>query len=219
MVPQPKRIRVDTAFYAYRYAERTIQQAIVQKLARVISGLRATRLLAEGGFSQEQMAFQRILDELIEDVTFLAFAVINNDVTKLHQRYLKAFYEECNINSHKNRVMIPRKKIRAYLQSEGGVDEQQANIRDAGRMLSKMFSDFLHAASPQIMEMYFGQPPKYHIHGVCNTPRHREYKEMFWNYIFRSLHSFALASKAFGEDDLCKGLGGYASKFASRAGI
>ena len=171
MVPQPKRTEVDNDFRPYRYVEKTIHQAIVQKLARVISGLRATRLLMKEGFAQEQVSLQRILDELCEDIAFLTFAVIYNDITELHHRYLDAFYEEFDPEFHKNRVMIPRKKIRAYLQSEGGVDEQQANIRDAGRILSRISSDYLHSASSGIMDMYVGQPPKFHIRGILCTPR------------------------------------------------
>ena len=70
-VPPPKRVTILHSF-AFRYKEKTIQQAIVQKLARIISGLYAARILLEAGFLQEQGAMQRMLDELIEDTIFLA---------------------------------------------------------------------------------------------------------------------------------------------------
>ena len=216
-VPQPKKIRVDTGFYAYRYAEKTIQQAIVQKLARVISGLRATRLLIKAGFAQEQSSLQRMLDELVEDVMFLAYAVIYKDVTELHSRYLEAFYGEIDVG--KNRRMVPRQKIRAYLMGYVDPGEQQEDIREAGRMLSKIYSDYLHAASPQIMDMYFGQPPKFHTNGVRDTIRHAEYSDMFINHIFRSIHSFAWASRALGEDTVFSDVRNYARLFERQTGL
>jgi hypothetical protein len=45
------------------------------------------------GFVQEQAALQRILQELHEDITFLAYSKIFNDFTPLHQEFLDAFYE------------------------------------------------------------------------------------------------------------------------------
>jgi hypothetical protein len=40
--------------FVFRYAEQTIHQAIVQKLARMISGLYAIQVLMERGLFQEQ---------------------------------------------------------------------------------------------------------------------------------------------------------------------
>ena len=78
----------------FRYADKGIYQALIQKLARVVSGLHAARLLMEHGFFQEQAALQRMLDELNEDISFLALGVIFGNTTDLHQKYLAAFYEE-----------------------------------------------------------------------------------------------------------------------------
>src|SRR5262249_8070172 len=57
--------------YVFRYAERTIHQAIVQKLARTISGLHAIEALLAQGLFQEQGIVQRVLDEIVEDTIFL----------------------------------------------------------------------------------------------------------------------------------------------------
>ena len=76
-VPPPQKIPYKTSF-VFRYVEKTIQQAIVQKLARVVSTLSGARLLMSHGFLQEQAALQRILQELHEDITFLAYSTIFN---------------------------------------------------------------------------------------------------------------------------------------------
>jgi hypothetical protein len=92
-VPRPKAVpHVDG--FVYRYTEKNLHQAIVQKLARVVSGLHACRVLLEHGFVQELAALQRTIDEFEEDVAFLSYAIIFDDFTDLHRRYLSAFYEE-----------------------------------------------------------------------------------------------------------------------------
>ena len=119
MVPPPDKVRHGDTF-VFRYREQTILQALLQKLARVISGLHAAWLLVENGFLQEQGAVHRMLDEFHEDILFLAFAVINRDQREIHQRYLDAFYKEefdhTTLDSSHDREMVPRKKFVPMLQ-------------------------------------------------------------------------------------------------------
>lgn len=129
-VPPPQRVPILGSF-AFRYTEKTIHQAIVQKLARIISGLYAARTLLEKGFLQEQAALQRMLDEFQEDVTFLSFAVIFGDVSDLHRRYLDAFFEEefdkpeDPVASTQKRPMVSRDKIRAYIARVEGSEKRK----------------------------------------------------------------------------------------------
>jgi hypothetical protein len=92
-VPPPQRKPWKSGF-VFRYAEETIQQALVLKLARCISGLHAVDALLLRGLIQEQASICRVLDEIQEDVAFLAGAIITGEVTDLYKRYLAAFFEE-----------------------------------------------------------------------------------------------------------------------------
>jgi hypothetical protein len=190
--------------FVFRYAERSIHQAIVQKLARVISTLKSAYILMLQGFVQEQAALQRVLGELHEDIFFLAYAEIDNEITQLHQDFLNAFYEEefdadTALNSTQKRPMIPRKKIQAYLakKEESGLDP--STVVKLNRTITKTYSGFIHAASPQIMDMYGGNPPHFHVNGLLGTERHEEYRDDLWNYFYRSIIAFGIAAKAFGD--------------------
>ena len=92
-VPPPQCIPYKDSF-VFRYVEKSVHQALVQKLARLVSGLHAAHLLWNTGFVQEQASLQRILDEIDEDISFLSFSVINNDSTETHKTYLDAFFQE-----------------------------------------------------------------------------------------------------------------------------
>ena len=61
-VQQPQFIGIKK-LRAYRHMEKTIYQAIVQKLARMVSTLDAVRLLANYGFVQEQASLQRLTED------------------------------------------------------------------------------------------------------------------------------------------------------------
>ena len=207
MLPKPVQRRInigDKESIAYRFEERTIHQAIVQKLVRIISGLRAARILVEHGFVQEQASLHRMLDEFNEDVMFLSLAIIYDDISESHELYLAAFYEEefdaeTAMSSTQKRPMIPRKKIRSYLDGKIS-DDKLGGGPEAARTVSKMYSGYLHGASDQIMDIYFGDPPGFHTNGILGTSRHKEYRDDFWNYMYRGLLSFGLALKAFGRE-------------------
>ena len=114
LVPAPQKTPFGDSF-VYRYAEKTPQQAIVQKLARYVTTLRGACILLEHGFVQEQATLQRVLDELHEDITFLALGVVFGRLTPLHQSYLDAFYQEefdpsTGRPGPQDRPMVSRKK-------------------------------------------------------------------------------------------------------------
>lgn len=210
---------------AYRYQEQSIHQAIVQKLARITSTLHAARILLECGFLQEQGALQRMLDELNEDAMFLAFAVIQSDITELHRRYLDAFYaEEFDVpgkplESTQKRAYPPRDKIRGYLANIPGMESEQSRQVAAGRSISKAYSGYIHGASPQIMEMYWGSPPRFHVAGMRGTPLFDAHREDLQNYFYRGLASFAMAAKAFGDAALFAKVNDHIDAFVKQAGI
>ena len=86
-VPPPQLVEWKDGF-VYRYKEGTIHQALVLKLARSVTGLRSVDVLLMHGLLQEQASLHRILDEINEDILFLAAAVTNDKVTEKHLQYL-----------------------------------------------------------------------------------------------------------------------------------
>lgn len=221
-VPAPKLVPRGSAV-SFRYQEQTIHQAIVQKLARIISGLYAARLLMTQGLFQEQAAVQRILDELGEDVWFLSLGVIKDKLSPLHDEFLKAFYEEeydkpgDALGSSQKRPMIARQKIRAWLSNNGGGADPSTDI-EILRTIHKTYSGFVHAASPHIMDMYGGEPPRFHVSSMLGTPHVADHRDDLWNNFYRGIGSFSLAAKAFGADRLFESIRSYMREFAASAG-
>ena len=210
--------------YVYRYKEKSIYQAIVQKLVRVVTGLRAISFLNKAGLLQEQAALQRTLDEFEEDIAFLCFGIIFSDITDLHNKYLTAFYEEefddpeSAIASTQKRPMIPRKKIRAFNSKDRGAGYDQSSTIEVTRTISKAYSGYVHGASPQLMELYYGVPPRFHLSGGTDSPFYEDHLEDLLNYYYRGILSFAFAAKAFGEENLFKRIRDFSVKFAEASG-
>jgi hypothetical protein len=224
-VPRPQRVPLKDGYW-FRYREKSPQQAIVQKLARYVSGLRAARLLHRHGFVQEQASLQRMLDEFSEDISFLALGLKKGEMTRRHQDYLRFFYEEEFANpdapldpEQRRRPSVPRKKIQSYLVQHitaEGLDPAMASA--AFKTVGGSYSGFVHGASPQIMDMYGGDPPRFHLAGMLGTPRIEGAERDLWNYVFRGLLALGSAAAAFGEDELFQGIVRAITEFESQSG-
>lgn len=193
----------------YRFTEKTVEQAIVLKLARTVSGLRAAQLLLNTGFLQEQAALCRLLDEFSEDVVFLSFASLDGASSKLHEQYLIAFYEEefevgkSTIQSDQRRNLVPRRKIHAFIANR---EEAALNSSDGiaiNSTISKAYSGYVHGASPHIMEMYEVNPPRFLTRGMGGSTLEDDHQHDIWNYYYRGVCSFGFAAKATGGDAAC----------------
>ena len=193
--------------WVYRFESQDIHHVLVQKLGRIQSALRAAHILLQNGYIMEQAILHRAIDETNEDVLFLVYAVTNDEVTPLHKRYLEAFWKEefddfsDPVGSSQKRDIIPRKRIHAYLAKIEGKDLDPSRSIDLSRTLSKAYSGFVHGASPQIMESYGGNPPRFHTQGMLGTPRIPEYTDDLWNYMYRGFLSHIFVAKAFGAAD------------------
>jgi hypothetical protein len=216
-VPRPKRKDYLDGF-VFRYTERTIQQAIVQKLARMISGLHAVETLLERGLFQEQGMVQRCLDEIDQDIWFLSFGIIRNDITPLHTEFLHYFYaEEFDepsdiVGSHKSRGMVRREKIRAYIERDLGSGQEAAAAKAVGKVLTKAYSGFIHAASPHIMDMYGGLQPQFDVNGASKPFRYAEFGRDALSYFYRAVLTMALAGRAFGDENMFSSMRALASE-------
>lgn len=188
----------------YRFKEKDIYQALIQKLARIQSSVRAARLLLDNGFLQEQAILHRTIDETNEDIMFLLYAITNDTVTELHERFLAAFWQEeidesgNAMDSQQKRPMIPRSKIHAYLARIEGAELDPSTHQELQRTLSKAYSGFVHGASPHIMDMYGGDPAHFYIKGMLGTQRMEEHADDLWNYVYRSFLSHIAVAKVLG---------------------
>jgi hypothetical protein len=220
-VPPPKQ-RSDGQSFVFRYADQSIEQALIQKLVRYISGLHAIDVLLLNGLVQEQAVIQRTLDEIGEDIHFLVLSLTNDKVTPLHDQYLAAFWEEefdagTPVESTQKRNYPPRQKIRAYCSRVGGLaDPSTAN--EVGRTISKTYSGYVHASSPQVMDMCGGNPPRFHLQGMQGTPRIGEHARDAWNYFYRGLLAVTAVAKAFGDAALVELLYDFIRTFERASG-
>jgi hypothetical protein len=221
-VPPPIKQEFGDSF-AIRYAEQTAEQAILQKCARVVSTLAAARVLLANGFVQEQGLLQRVLDELGDDVLLLASAPHVGPPEALYFQFLTAFWAEEHsdpedvVGTSQARNLVPRRKIHAYVSRLSGTDNPSRDL-DVSQTISRAYSGYVHGASPHIMDMCIGSPPRFMLFGMSGTHRISEHTYDIWNYYYRALLTLALAAKKFGDAVLVEQLYDYMDVFERKTG-
>jgi hypothetical protein len=219
-ITPPKRVPHRNSF-VYRYASKGIREALLQKLARSISGLNAVAVLLTSGYVQEVGVLFRTLDEIHEDILFLATAETNTAKNERHEQYLQAFYADAIFSRREGSLeipkpnMVPRKKIRAHTINTLGQGINTSQALAAGESIGTAYSGYVHAASENIMDMYGGDPPHFYLRGMNGTPRISACARDAENYIYRALMTTIVVAKAFGDrwlvDELYKFLSAYES--------
>lgn len=211
-------------YHVFRYEKQSIEAAVIQKLARVISGLHASLILLRGGFVQELGVIFRTLDEFNEDILFLCQAIQTGEVTDLHRKYLESFYQEefdepdNPFLSEQKRATIPRKKIHAAIANIPENEMNPSDGKELHRTLSQAYSGYIHGASVHIMDIYGGNPPQYHLSGMLNTPRIKTSIDDAWNYFYRSLISVMMVAFSFHEQELLQELYSFRHYFEKQSG-
>jgi hypothetical protein len=155
-----------------------------------------------------------MLQESNEDILFLCQAIRNDDTTKtrLHDDYLADFYqEEFDITNNpflstQKRRTIKRDKIHAAISRIPEQKINQSDNQELHRTFSQAYSGFIHGASGHIIDMYGGNPPRFHVSGMIGTPKISEFLENTFDYFYKSLITIMMVALYFKQDNLLKEL-------------
>lgn len=222
-IPQPEQVPHRDSF-VFRYANKGIHEALLQKLARSISGLNAVAILLNAGYVQEVGVLFRTLDEIQEDIFFLATAETNAARTERHTQYLEAFYAEAVFSRPEGSLevpkpnLVPRKKIRAHTMNTIGQGVNVSQVLTTSESIGTAYSGYVHAASENIMDMYGGDPPHFHLQGMRGTPRVATYSRDAENYVYRGLMAAIVVAKAFGDASLVEAMYKFLGQYESANG-
>jgi hypothetical protein len=178
--------------YNWRFVEQLPEQLLLQKFARQITGIHASDILLMAGQLQEVGVLYRSLDEIHEDILFIALGLRTGDWTAHHEAYGRYFWSEDESDAQ---PPVRRKTIRAYVnRALGQPNPSQADA--LGRIIHKTFSDYIHARSAPIMAMIHGPPACFDLNGIYDDRPRSPYVLQSPMYSYRSLVSASIMANA-----------------------
>lgn len=204
----PSRINIRGEI-ALRYVNRSTESAITLKLARYVSGLSAGSILLRTGHIQELCTLQRTLDELHEDILFLALPFLGKEKTTDHDKYLDAFWEEepdfrSFSGNQKNRYQLPRKNIRSYLAKVTDDESIDHKSISASAYLARGYSGYVHGAAPQLHELLNFDTARFQVLGCPSSSLVPDHAHDFENQFFRGVTTIAFVAQVVEAEPLTK---------------
>lgn len=187
-----------------RYSELLL---IFLKGVRSVSLLNACMILFRAGHVHEIGVLCRCLDEAQEDmILFMRNLGDEGRPSKDQVRALSEFFQEQFLDPYEpfgttvKRDRVPRSKIRAAI---ARLPENVVNPHDHSTVLSTIddaMSGYVHGAYPHIMDIYGGDPARFHMSGMARTPRMLETLRQMILYVHRAALVTWYAAKRLEED-------------------
>jgi hypothetical protein len=207
----PQRVELHGGRPASRYTKRGVEQAIIPKMARIVSTTRAAILLLEASYFNEFKALKRMVEEAVEDVMFLARG-LELGLREVHQKFLDSFYAEYwkdgahpEVPDVIDRPPFQRHEIRKYMDelSIGGpAFPGDVKVSRLMKMSYQVDSGYVHGNCSQLMELYGGNPPRYHVSGVPHPTEMLGAALSLKYSLAMALTTFATTARAFGDTAL-----------------
>lgn len=197
----------------FRHEEQTDTLICFLKGVKLASTMNAALMLFRHGYVQELGALARIADDLFNDILFMLKPLDGDKPSKDQIRFFEEFYQEefedpLNVLAGaQKRDVVARRKLHATF---GQLAKDALNPSDAQTMMTTIhaaFSGYIHGAYPHIMELYGGNPGRFHMSGMLSTPRIEEWKGQLVTYVHRGIMATVLVARKLGLEDIEKDLG------------
>jgi hypothetical protein len=222
--PLPSRVSRGDGF-AFRHGSQTDLLLSYMKAVRIASAHNASIVLMRSGFIQETYSLCRTIDEACEDIWFMSTPLgEGGQPSEDQRRFIDEFFQEefenpGDLLSSAKRDRVPRKKIRAALTRIPGAESKNPSHELAVvRTLDQTFSGFVHGPYVHIMEMFGGNPPRFHTRGMLGTPRIGECERNHVNYLYRSLLAIELVARRADREDITTRLCNISIDLAEKTG-
>ena len=177
------------------------------------------------GLFTEQGVLQRTLDEIGEDISFLAVAKAAGGAGELLEKFMEAFFDaelpdpDKPRNRMKKPANVPRRKIRAWLNNQDTAPSNPSDLNNVAENISSAYSQYTHASASTCLELYLGSPPYFHIKGLRGTHYVEPYENDLKNYLYRGLVSAGYVAIVIGAEKLYTEIVGFQDVFVDSTGV
>lgn len=192
----------------FRHENITESLACYLKGIKSISTLNACVVLLRHGCTQEVGALCRMVDDFCNEIFFLLLPQASGSYSDDQIRFLENFFQEefdkpaDPLRSAQKRDTVSTKKIHATFGKLAAGEMNPSDAQELLRTVHQAFSGYVHGAYPHIMEMYGGDPPRFHPTGMLGTPRVKEWQGQLVGYVQRLIIASVFVARKLGVTSL-----------------
>lgn len=195
------------------------------KGVKALSTLNACIALLRVGHTQEIGALCRMADDFCNEILFMVDRVAENKLSEDQIRFLKNFYQDefdCPsdplASTQKRDTVATQKVFAAFGRFADGV-LNPSDAQELVRTTHQYLSGYIHGAYPQIMEMYGGIPPHFHMSGMLGTPHIDYWSNQLITYVERLIMASILVTKKLAVHEQEAQIQALLERFRERVGI
>jgi hypothetical protein len=183
-VPKPLFYHSGKEHFGFRYAKPGVLHFCLLKAVRTVSALNAMVALARGGYAQEIGVLLRTLVECTTHIEFVLDAldgegVLRSEVDKYVRDYLGDYAR--NSSADFRRAQVRQGLVHKHLGETLDIAAKQDGSFEGGEPAETvyssvylMYSNYVHAKYPEVMDLYGGDPGRFHLDGMRGTPKDDE---------------------------------------------
>jgi hypothetical protein len=205
--PAPQRVKTGD-HVNFRHAWQDDLLLSFLKAVKIASHNNACIVLLNAGFIQEVYALCRMIDEAGEDIQFMAAPLGESGPSDDQRRFIDEFFQEefdkpdDPLASAQKRARVSRRSIHAAVSRIPAEGRNPSRTQALAQTLYKTFSGFIHGAYVHIMELFGGNPGRFHTRGMLGTPRMQECLHNHVNYVYRSLLAVEIVARRSNRADV-----------------
>ena len=147
-----------------------------------MSGINACIALAPGGFSQEIAVITRSIVECTTHIDYVLAGLSKEGLEKPQADYVAFFFSDFQRNnvSDFRRPKLRQAEVHKTVGSETDQLVRQSDVAgkfagvDSAKLMSNIYltySNYVHSRYPEVMDLYGGEPLRFHLCGMPNTPK------------------------------------------------
>ena len=171
--------------YGFRYAKPGPKHFCLLKAARAVSGLNATISLIEDGYSQETAVIIRTIVECTSHIEFILSGYDGTKLDKQQRNYVDQYFKDYRRDSSSD-FLRPRVRQGDVHEVVGSLLDEQVKKSpsrsafediEGSKLMSNIYltySNYVHSRYPEVMDMFGGNPPHFHMRGMSGTPKDDE---------------------------------------------
>ena len=177
------------------------------KAVRAVSGMNACLQLYQGGFVQEIVVIIRTVVECATHMDYVVAGLTGDKLAAPQTKYVESYFADFKRSSASDygkpgvRQGEVHKAVGAQTDEfirHTDKDNKYADVNSAELMSNtyKNLSSYVHCRYPEVMDMYGGNPARFHLSGMRGTIKDEENIEILETYIVtaaNALRFFLLA--------------------------
>jgi hypothetical protein len=173
----------------FRYVGPDFRHFCLLRACRIVSALNGAMELARCGYPQEIGVLHRVVQESSSQINaVMAQITIDGHVSGKLATFIDAYFRD----AHRSETMqpdSPTKLSQKYVNELIGsrldefslLDRNNPNWKSAAERywhIDWVFSNYVHGRYPETMDLYGGEPGRFHLYGMKGTPKDLENIQM-----------------------------------------